>query len=161
VGARVRPVAAVQRYVVKSAQPRESDSGGRCPVRPPAPASPSTAPAPAPITATARAPATGLAWEALWAWKADGDAQTGFSDLHGPFGPGVAFPSRVRVTDRAYPVYLAGTLRGLSYDPNTAGVDLQADSPRVATGNRLHATLVYVPATATGSLTATGARWMS
>lgn len=62
-------------------------------------------------------------------WKADGEAQTGFSDLHGPFGPGVAFPSRVRVTDRAYPVYLAGTLRGLSYDPNTAGVDLRPIHP--------------------------------
>ena len=94
----------------------------------------------------------------LWVWKADGSAQQGgFSAMQGPFGRGTPFPSRVKFTDRAYPVYLAGTLRSLHYDPDRASFDLQATARRVRPGRTARATIVRVPARANGRISATGA----
>lgn len=96
----------------------------------------------------------------LWLWKQDAyDPKNadGFAVLHGPFPPGSAFPSRVKFTERAYPVYTAGTLSSFSYNPDTAAFDLQADSPAVAVGDRAHATLVFLPAVVTATPQAEGA----
>ncbi len=94
----------------------------------------------------------------LWVWKADGTAQAGgFSAMRGPFGVGTPFPSRVKFSSRAYPVYTAGMLDSLSYDPDHATFDLRATSPAVAPGDRRHATLIYVPAASTGPVLASGA----
>ncbi len=96
---------------------------------------------------------------ALWVWKADGIARSGgFSAMEGPFGRGAPFPSRVKFTDRAYPIYSAGTLDSFSYDPDHASFDLRATSARVAAGDHRHATLIYVPAGAKGQIRSTGAR---
>ncbi len=93
----------------------------------------------------------------LWVWKADGDVKTGaFSAMQGPFGRGTPFPSRVKFTDRAYPIATAGTLRSLRYDPDHAIFELTATSPPV--GDRAQATLLYVPAASTAPISATGAR---
>lgn len=88
----------------------------------------------------------------LWVWKADG-----FSVMHGPFGQGTPFPSRVKFTDRAYPLYTAGILKSLAYDPNRATFDMRATSAAVTPGNDAHETLIYVPARSGGAVRATGA----
>ncbi len=96
---------------------------------------------------------------ALWVWKADGSAQSGgFSAMHGPFGFGQPFPSRVKFTDRAYPIYTVGSVQSLGYDPDGASLDMRATSSPVGVGDRAHATLIYVPAASRGRLEATGAR---
>lgn len=97
----------------------------------------------------------------LWVWKADVDrkasvAKEPFSVLHQPFGRGVPFPSRIVYTSRAYPVLLAGTLTSMSYDAPHATFDLTATS--AAVHDRRHATVVFVPARATGRVVASGAR---
>lgn len=95
---------------------------------------------------------------ALWVWKADGTAQAGgFSAMQGPFGMGQPFPSRVKFSDRAYPIYTAGSVQGLGYDPDGTSLDLRATSSPVSAGDRAHATLIYVPAASRGQLRATGA----
>lgn len=96
---------------------------------------------------------------ALWIWKADGTAQSGgFSAMHGPFGRGTPFPTRIKFTDRAYPIYTAGTVSSLGYDPDRAVFDLRASSPAVAAGDRARATLLYVPRGSRGVIRATDAR---
>lgn len=97
----------------------------------------------------------------LWVWKAAVDrrasvAKVPFSVLHQPFGRGVPFPSRIVYTARAYPVYLAGSLTSLSYDAPRASFDLTATSTAVRDGQ--HATIVFVPARASGRIVTTGAR---
>jgi hypothetical protein len=55
---------------------------------------------------------------ALWLWKenANDTNPSVFWGVYGPpFGPGVPQPERIRLTSRAYPLYLAGNLRRLSY----------------------------------------------
>ena len=91
----------------------------------------------------------------LWVWKADTSAQ--FSVLHGPFGVGTAFPSRVEFTDRAYPVATAGVLQRLTYEPLTGGFTLVASSPRVRAGATDQATVLVVPPRSRGTVVATGA----
>ncbi len=98
---------------------------------------------------------------ALWVWKADNDTSSGFSVLHKPFGMGVPFPSRVTYTDRAYPVETAGTLKAFSYDPSKRTFRLAASGSRVPFRDRGRATVVYVPARATGVVTARGARLLT
>ncbi|MGH8506692.1 MAG: cellulase family glycosylhydrolase [Stenotrophobium sp.] len=98
----------------------------------------------------------------LWLWKQDAtDAKNsdGFSVLHGPFPPGAAFPSRIKFTARAYPVYTAGSMQSFSYDPDTASFDLKATSAAVTPGDRAHATLVFLPAAATAALQVEGAQY--
>ncbi len=92
-------------------------------------------------------------------WKADGTAKHGgFSAMQGPFGRGIPFPSRIKFTDRAYPVYLAGTLQRLSYSSDHATFDLRAQSESVRPGDTTRATLFYVPAGSRGTIDASGAR---
>jgi endoglycosylceramidase len=96
---------------------------------------------------------------ALWVWKADGDAKTGFSVLHGPFGRGTPFPSRVKFTARAYPLYTSGTLTRLAYNPDTATFDVRGVSPRRLSRSRAgHATVVWIPPASSGRVRAVGAR---
>lgn len=95
----------------------------------------------------------------LWVWKADATANGGgFSAMHGPFGRGAPFRSRVKFTDRAYPVYTAGTTQRFRYDPDRARFDLRATSSRVAAGDHGRATLIYVPARSRDAIAASGAR---
>ena len=92
----------------------------------------------------------------LWVWKADARAQ--FSVYRGPFGEGTPYPSRVKFTSRAYPVFTAGTPLGFDYEPDTGAFRVRATSPTAVTcGSRAGATVVFVPAAATGTLRATNA----
>jgi len=96
----------------------------------------------------------------LWLWKQDGNADNsdGFSVMHGPFPIGVAFPSRVKYTSRIYPVYTAGILQSLNYDPDQGTFDMVASSAAVAVGDSSHATLLFVPAAFTAPLQVDGAQ---
>ena len=69
----------------------------------------------------------------------------------------VTFPSRLKYTSRAYPVYLAGNLQYMTYDPDTGRFDLRANAATVARGDDRHATLLYVPAAVTKPIWAEGA----
>ena len=88
----------------------------------------------------------------LWVWKQDD-----FSVYHGPFGDGVPFPSRVKFTSRAYPLFTAGSLGSLAYNPDSGGFDLRATSAAVPAGDQAHATVLFVPAVSRGAVIATGA----
>ncbi|HZR36789.1 MAG TPA: cellulase family glycosylhydrolase [Nevskia sp.] len=97
---------------------------------------------------------------ALWAWKGLQaiDSEHCYCDLQGPQPDQLhAFPSRVKFTARAYPVYLAGTLLSLGYDPDAGGFDLRASSGPVGAGERSRATVLYVPAAVTAPLQVEGA----
>ena len=95
---------------------------------------------------------------ALWYWK-------GFANLDGHWSVlyddsshvDAAYPTRVKFTDRAYPIYTAGHLDSLSYDPDRAGFVMRAHSRRVRIGALGRATVVYIPAHASGVVTASGA----
>ncbi len=91
----------------------------------------------------------------LWVWKAD--QSSGFSVYHGPFGMGSPFPSRIKFTSRAYPIFTAGQLRSLSYNPDTGGFQVDGTSTRVRCGDRTRATVLFVPAASQGTVTAQGA----
>ncbi|GAC1329471.1 MAG: hypothetical protein NVSMB17_05900 [Candidatus Dormibacteria bacterium] len=92
----------------------------------------------------------------LWVWKADTGAN--FSVYHGPFGEGVPFPSRVKFSSRAYPLFTAGTLEGVDFNPDTGAFKVRATAPPGAgCGDRATATVVFVPAAATGAVVATNA----
>jgi endoglycosylceramidase len=92
----------------------------------------------------------------LWVWKAE--LAAGFSVYHGPFGEGSAFPSRVKFTSRVYPLFTAGQLDALEYQPDTGMGQLRATSPATAQCDaRARATILFVPASATGTVTAVNA----
>jgi endoglycosylceramidase len=86
----------------------------------------------------------------LWVWKADQSAN--FSVYHGPFGAGVPFPSRVKFTSRAYPIFTVGRITSVAYAPDsgafrmTAGLASPVAPPTC--GDRARATVVFVPAAA-------------
>jgi endoglycosylceramidase len=96
---------------------------------------------------------------ALWYWK-------GFSALDGHWSVlyddsthvDTPYPSRVKFTDRAYPIYTAGSLRSLAYNPDTESFSMRASSPPVSQAHADKATVVYIPAAATGTVTTSGAR---
>jgi endoglycosylceramidase len=97
---------------------------------------------------------------ALWLWKenANDAFPTQFWGVYGPpFGTGTPQPARIRITSRAYPEAIAGALRSIHYDDAGDTFDIGATSPRVAYGDLIHATLVFVPAAVTGDVVATGA----
>lgn len=97
---------------------------------------------------------------ALWAWKGLQaiDSTDCYCDIQGPQPDQLyTFPSRLKFSARAYPVYTAGTLQSLSYDPDTPGFDFQASAAAVNPGDADHATLLYVPAAVTAPLQAEGA----
>ena len=108
----------------------------------------------------------------LWLWKENandvvGNAQWGI--FKGPFGAGTPKPTRIKFTDRAYPLFTAGHLKSFSYNPDSPGFDLQALLPpgtpaatagctAVGFGDRSHATVIFVPASVTSPIAATGAQ---
>jgi len=96
----------------------------------------------------------------LWLWKQDGtDNNTdGFAVMHGPFPVGVPFPSRIKYSSRVYPLYTAGTIQSLDYDPALGSFDLLAESPPVAVGDTAHATVLFVPAAFSAPIQAEGAQ---
>jgi endoglycosylceramidase len=95
---------------------------------------------------------------ALWYWK-------GFASLDGHWSVlyddsshvDAAYPSRVKFTARAYPMYVAGRTESLAYNPDGGSFRLRARSRRVPAGRTARATVVYVPAAASGAVQATGA----
>jgi endoglycosylceramidase len=99
---------------------------------------------------------------ALWSWESLGATNTdavNFCVVQGATpSTVVTFPSRLKFTSRVYPMYTAGTLQSLSYDPDKAGFDLQASSTAVSPGDTGHATLLFVPAAVTAPIQAEGAQ---
>jgi len=98
----------------------------------------------------------------LWAWKSPSQPNTvapGWCVMQGstPFDV-VTFPSRLKFTSRVYPQYTAGSLQSLTYDPDSATFDLQANSPLVNPSDTNHATLLYVPAAVIAPVKAEGAQ---
>lgn len=98
---------------------------------------------------------------AMWLWKEnhnDLDPSV-YKGVYGPpFGRGVPQPSRIELTSRVYPLYLAGRLQTFSYDPSTRRFALQASSSRVPFGRRARATVIFVPAACRLQPHASGAR---
>ena len=97
----------------------------------------------------------------LWLWKENANDinRAVFWGVYGPpFPPGTAQPLRITYTSRAFPLYTAGALKNFSYDPNSAGFDLQAASPPVPLGARNLATVIFVPRAVSAGVAATGAR---
>jgi hypothetical protein len=85
---------------------------------------------------------------AIWLWKEnanDVNKAVNWSVFGPPFGRGTPNAKRMPYVARAYPLFLAGELTSLSYDPPTQGFDLRAGSKPIACGDRAHATLVFVP----------------
>jgi endoglycosylceramidase len=87
---------------------------------------------------------------ALWLWKENrNDAfSTQFWGIYGPpFGTGTVQPNRVRITSRAYPEAVAGTLQSMSYDDHAGTFDIHATSTAVSVGDlrRSCSALVRVP----------------
>jgi endoglycosylceramidase len=98
---------------------------------------------------------------ALWLWKENQNDTnpSAFWGVYGPpFGRGTPQPKRISLTSRAYPLYTAGRLDGMSYQPAGGAFDIRADSPRVRCGDRAHAALVFVPSAYTGPIAAEHAR---
>ena len=102
----------------------------------------------------------------MWLWKENSN-DTARDTFWGVYGPpfygrsvrGVPQPKRIRRTSRVYPVMTAGTLLRATSDPFRGTATVIATSPRVAPGDRLHATLVEVPAIFRGRIIARGARY--
>ena len=101
---------------------------------------------------------------AVWSWKglqATSDADC-WCDLEGPSPTDLhAFPSRRQFTSRVYPLYLAGSLQSLNYDPIDGSFELYASAPAVVPGDDAHATVLYVPAAAAAPLKVVGAKLVS
>jgi hypothetical protein len=93
----------------------------------------------------------------LWLWKENandviGNTQWGvyigdFTTTHA----GIPSPTRIKYTDRGYPLFTAGHLQGFVYNPDDASFDLHATSPAVARDAAAHqnGTLIFVPAATT------------
>jgi endoglycosylceramidase len=97
---------------------------------------------------------------ALWLWKEnanDINSAQSWGVYGGPFGSGTPRPNRVRITSRAYPEMLAGSLLSLAYDDQQASFDIHAASAAVGEGDLNAATLIFVPTAVTGNVVATGA----
>jgi endoglycosylceramidase len=88
----------------------------------------------------------------LWVWKAD--LKNGFSVLHGPFGKGVAFPSRVMFSSRAYPIATAGRLESLRYDPDTGAFAMTATLNMGRVPRPRDTTVIFLPARSSGRVRA-------
>ncbi len=91
----------------------------------------------------------------LWQWKCQtaGATPCDFSVMYQDrTGSGVD-PSRVRYTDRAYPIYTVGTLQSMTYDPSNGSFTLDALARTGGHGS----TVLYIPQAADGRVTVTGA----
>src|SRR5205823_11321091 len=97
----------------------------------------------------------------LWLWKENRNDTNpdAFWGVYGPpFGQGTPQPKRIALTSRAFPLYTAGKLDSMTYDPAGGSFDARATSPRVECGDRDHAALVFVPRAYSGPVSAEHAR---
>jgi endoglycosylceramidase len=97
----------------------------------------------------------------LWLWKENRNDTNpdAFWGVYGPpFGQGTPQLKRIALTSRAFPLYTAGKLTSMSYDPAAGSFDVHATSPRVECGDRDHATLLFVPRAYGGPISAEHAR---
>jgi Glycoside hydrolase family 5 C-terminal domain len=67
-------------------------------------------------------------------------------------------PDRILLTSRPYPLYTAGSLRSLRYDPNTGRFAMRGTSRPVHVGDVAGATVIYIPQVVRGPVRARGAR---
>jgi endoglycosylceramidase len=92
---------------------------------------------------------------ALWYWKGfpsrDGQWSVLYDDAT---HVDAAYPSRVKLTDRAYPLYTAGTIRSVAYEPATGAFTLRALAPARDSASP---TVIHIPAAATGGVRVSGA----
>jgi endoglycosylceramidase len=88
----------------------------------------------------------------LWIWKENG--RWGVYASQSDASPR---PSRAKFAARAYPLFTAGTIQSLGYDPDTHAFSLRATSPRVPRTRPARATVVYLPPSATGAVSASNA----
>jgi hypothetical protein len=91
----------------------------------------------------------------LWLWKEnqnDVSPEVNWGVYGPPFGQGTPNPKRIALTSRAYPLFTAGRLDQMSYDPTSHGFDIRGTSKRVRCGDRAHASLVFVPAAYSGPI---------
>lgn len=85
---------------------------------------------------------------ALWLWKENANDinRTVFWGVYGPpFPPGTPQPERIKLTSRPYPLYTAGDLESLSYDPDRGAFSMRARSPAVSLGSSERATVLVLP----------------
>lgn len=97
----------------------------------------------------------------LWLWKENANDinPTAFWGVYGPpFGSGVAQRDRIHLSSRTYPLYVAGNLRGLSYDAATGRFRMRATSAPVPVGADSRATVLFIPVAARAGVHARGAR---
>lgn len=98
----------------------------------------------------------------LWVWKDyPASSAEGFSVQHPPYrrdGRGTFFASHVKFSSRAYPIYTAGSLQALRYQPDRHDFAMRGRSGPVRVGDRARATVIFLPGSVRRCLTATGAR---
>jgi endoglycosylceramidase len=98
---------------------------------------------------------------AIWLWKEnanDVNRAVNWSVYGPPFGRGRPNRERLPLVRRAYPLFVAGALTGMSYDPRSGAFDVRALSKRVRCRDRAHATLLFAPLRSGRRFAATGAR---
>jgi endoglycosylceramidase len=98
---------------------------------------------------------------ALWLWKENANDidPNAFWGVYGPpFGPGVPQRERIRLTSRIYPLFTAGDLHELAYDPASGRFTMRASSRRVPVSSPVGATVVFVPASVRGPVRVHGGR---
>jgi endoglycosylceramidase len=96
----------------------------------------------------------------LWLWKENRNDTNpnAFWGVYGPpFGQGTLQPKRLALTSRAFPLYTAGQLQSMSYDPPTGSFDIHASSATVPCGDRSRAMLAFIPRAYSGAVTAQNA----
>jgi hypothetical protein len=101
----------------------------------------------------------------LWLWKENANDIFGNSQWGVFFGDftkthdGHPSPTRIKYTDRAYPLFTAGHLQNFVYNPDNAAFDLHATSPAVAQDVAAHqnGTLLFVPAASKCGITSENA----
>jgi endoglycosylceramidase len=85
---------------------------------------------------------------ALWLWKENANDvnRAVFWGVYGPpFPPGTPQPQRIKLTSRPYPLYTAGELETLSYDPDSGAFSMRARSPAISLGSNNRATVIVLP----------------
>jgi endoglycosylceramidase len=85
---------------------------------------------------------------ALWLWKENANDinRAVFWGVYGPpFPPGTPQPERIKLTSRPYPLYTAGELESLFYDPDIGVFSMRARSPAISLGSSDRATVLVLP----------------
>src|SRR5207302_7126223 len=84
----------------------------------------------------------------LWLWKENANDinRAVFWGVYGPpFPPGTPQPARIKLTSRPYPLYTAGELESMSYDPDSGTFSMRARSPAISLGSSDRATVLVLP----------------